>query len=180
MKKLVFATMMCIASMSTNAQVLTSETVNNAYEEVSNKPNGMFFYNAEKSGNNITTMFIYKQISNNGVETLKPHMKYEYTYAADGTLTSKVGYHWDEILYEWECSDRYDYALVDGEYRTEYSRYNNTTHSFDEPTEKMVYSLMPGDSVNNVSRYHRDSSSNSYQLDSEIKIIEHPVLFAMK
>ena len=81
MKKLVFATMMCIASMSTNAQVLTSETVNNAYEEVSNKPNGKFFYNAEKSGNNITAMFIYKLSSNNGVETLKPHMKYEYTYA---------------------------------------------------------------------------------------------------
>ena len=42
MKKLVFATLMCVAAMSTKAQVLTSETVNNVYETASNQPDSRF------------------------------------------------------------------------------------------------------------------------------------------
>ena len=57
MKKLVFATLMCVAAMSAKAQVITSKTVNNVYEEVINQKDGSFVYNAEQDGNgNITVL----------------------------------------------------------------------------------------------------------------------------
>ena len=81
MKKFVFATLMCVAAMSAKAQVLTSETVNNVYEAVSNKADGDYCYNAERKGKDITTMFVYQKATNSkGDITLKPHLKYEYDY----------------------------------------------------------------------------------------------------
>ena len=51
MKKLVFATLMCVAAMSAKAQVLTSETVNHIYSEaVSDQTNSDFCFNAERNG----------------------------------------------------------------------------------------------------------------------------------
>ena len=179
MKKLVFATLMCVAAMSANAQVLTSETVNNVYEKVSNQSDGDYAYNVEKSGKDITAMYVYKKnYSRKGMMTLKPHMKYEYTYAADGTLTSRVAYNW--VDGSWVCASRHDYALENGKYNAEFSRYNHTANCFDQPVEKMVYSLMPGDSVNNVSCYHRSYPTSKYQLVSSANVRNLSVLFAVK
>ena len=87
MKKLVFATLMCVAAMRAKAQVLTSETVNNVYKEMTNKSKSDYAYNAERTGNDITAMYVYKQVKGaKGDVTLKPHRKYEYKYAADGTV----------------------------------------------------------------------------------------------
>lgn len=179
MKKLVFFTMMCVAAMSAKAQVLTSETVNNVYEKVINQTEGDFYYNAEMTGKDITTMYVYKNnCCRNGQVTLMPHLKYEYTYAADGTLTSRVAFRWVESQNDWVCAARFDYTLADGKYSAEYSRYNHTTNSFDQPTEKMVYSLMPGDSVNYVSCYYRDNPSSLFQLISETAVIDQFILLA--
>ena len=90
MKKLVFATMMCVAAMSAKAQVLTSETVKNVYEVVSNNSNSKFAYNADFTGNDITTMYVYQKSGDSKNVQLTPYRKHDYTYAADGMLTSKV------------------------------------------------------------------------------------------
>ena len=80
MKKLAFAILMCVAAMSAKAQVLTSKTVNNVYETVINQNDGDFAFNAERTGSDITTMYVYKKDANHkGIVTLKPHMKYEYS-----------------------------------------------------------------------------------------------------
>ena len=179
MKKLVFATMMCIAAMSANAQVLTSETVKHVYEEVSLKPDSKFAFNADFTGQDITTMYVYRM--NGGgrdMLTLKPHVKYDYTYAADGTLTSKVTYSWDDNMNSWKSTARYDYTLADGQYSVEYSRYNPTAKCFDQPVDKMVYSMTPYD--NYVSSYHRNDSSLEYQLISELQVVDAPELLAEK
>ena len=149
MKKLAFAILMCVAAMSAKAQVLTSKTVNNVYETVSNQTEGNFVFNAERNGNDITTMYVYQKAGSKGNVSLTPHMKYEYQYTTDGTLASRVSYRW--IDDEWKCMGRHDYNLVFGKYIAEYSRYNNTLGTFDQPIDKMVYSLMPDDSVNYVS-----------------------------
>ena len=175
MKKLVFATMMCIAAMSAKAQVLTSETVKHVYEEVSTKANSKFAFNADYTGKDITTMYVYKM--NGGrrdIVTLTPHMKYDYTYAADGTLTSKVTYRWDDCMSSWVSAARYDYAFDNGKYSVEYSRYNHTAKCFDQPVDKMVYSMMPYQ--NNVSSYHRADPSSQFQLVSEILLMDLPLL----
>lgn len=143
MKKLVLAAMMCVAAMSTKAQVLTSKTINNVYEAVTNQTNSDYAFNAEWTGKNITTMYVYKKDSSHkGMVTLKPHLKYEYSYAADGTLASRVAYHWTDSQNGWICAARHEYTLDGDKYYAEYSRYNHTTNSFDLPVEKMVYSLL--------------------------------------
>ena len=179
MKKLVFAIMMCVTAMGANAQVLTSETVNNVYENVTNQTDGDFAFNAEMTGKDITTMYVYKKNNNRkGMTLLKPYMKYDYTYAADGTLTSRVAYRWNEG--NWAYAARYDYNLDGGKYTAEYSLFNSVANRFDEPLEKMVYTMMPDDSVNYVSCYHRNNYSSRYQLVSTAEVTGLPLLFAEK
>lgn len=179
MKKLVFAIMMCVTAMGANAQVLTSETVNNVYENVTNQTDGDFAFNAEMTGKDITTMYVYKKDnSRKGMTLLKPYMKYDYTYAADGTLTSRVAYRWNEG--NWAYAARYDYNLDGGKYTAEYSLFNPVANRFDEPLEKMVYTMMPDDSVNYVSCYHRNNYSSRYQLVSTAEVTGLPLLFAEK
>ena len=181
MKKIVFATMMCVAAMSAKAQVITSETVKNVFENVSNQTDGDFAYNAEWTGTDITTMYIYRQANSpKGVLVLKPHLKYEYTYAADGTLASRVTYRWSDIQDDWTCAARYDYTLATGKYCVAYSRYNHAANSFDQPVEMMIYSLTSDDSVNYVSCYYRDYPSSQFQLVSETLVADFPLLFAEK
>ena len=157
--------------MSAKAQVITSETVNNTYEEVSGQTDGRFAYNAEWTGNDITTMYVYEKASTpKGLLNLKPHLKYAYSYAADGMLTSRVAYRWNDSLGDWVCTARYDFTSANGNYRAEYSRYNHETECFDQPVDRMDYSLMPDDSIDYVSCYHRDRQSPFFQLVSETTV----------
>lgn len=178
MKKLVFATMMCVAAMSANAQVLTSETVNNSYENAVAQADGDYAFNAEMTGKDITTMYVYKKNNSKGMTFLKPYMKYDYTYAADGTLANRVVYRWIEG--NWASTARYDYNLDGGKYTAEYSLFNPVANRFDQPLEKMVYTMMPDDSVNYVSCYHRNNYSSRYQLVSTAEVAGMPLLFAEK
>ena len=181
MKKLVFATLMCVATMSAKAQVLTSTTVKNVYEEVSHKAKSKFAYNADFTGDDITTMYVYNmRVDRNDMLTLTPYLKYDYAYANDGTLTNKVTYRWDDGKNDWACAARYDYNLDSDKYSIEYSRYNQKDNCFDKPVDKMVYSLLPYDSVNYVSYYHREAPSMELQLISETQVTYLPLLFAEK
>ena len=181
MKKIIIAIIIAIASaMGANAQVLTSETIKNVYETVSHQQKSDFVFNAEWTDKDITTMYIYKKVSDrNGILMLKPHLKYEYAYVADGTLTSRVAYRQSDSQ-EWMCTGRHDYTLDNGLYFAEYSRYNRSTNSFDEPMEKMVYMLAPNDGVEYVGCYQRELPTAPYQIVSETAIAHQSLLLAEK
>ena len=181
MKKLVFATLMCLAAMSAKAQVLTSKTVSNVYEQVSSQTESDYAFNAERTAGDITTMYVYqKTLNRKGEVSQHPHLKYAYEYAADGTLASRVTYRWSNSLRDWLCASRYDYTLEHDSYRAEYSRYNHQTDSFDQPVERMVYTLFNGDMVNCVSCYHRERPTSPFQLDCQVAVSGLPQLFAGK
>ncbi len=178
MKQFVFATLMCIASMSAKAQVLTSETVKNGYETVINMPESDFSYNVDYSGDDITTMYVYQKTGDGKNIQLTPYRKHEYTYATDGTLISKVTSQWDDMNNRWTIASRYDYSLNHDTYSIEYSHYDKKVNSFELPVEKMIYILQPCSDVHNISHYRRQNSSTPYQLISEIQFTEMPLLFA--
>jgi len=181
MKKFVFATLMCIAAMSAKAQVITSEAVKNAYETASTQPKSDFVFNADYTDSTLTTMYIYKKNeTGKDFQTLTPFKKYEYAYAADGTLTSKVTYQWDADIHRWNCASRHDYTLEAGKYSVVYSIYNAKTNKFEQPVDKMVYSLDPYADTSNVKIYHRNNSTSPLQVVSEIQLTEEPLLFAEK
>ena len=133
MKKFAIAIMMCVAAMSAKAQVLTSETVKNSYETVINLPESDFAYNADYTGDDITTMYVYQKSVDGKDFKLTPYRKYEYTYAPDGTLTSKVSSQWDDMNMRWAIASRHDYTLNPDTYSIEYSHYNKKADSFELP-----------------------------------------------
>ena len=182
MKQLVLAALMCLAAMSAKAQVLTSETVKNVHNELASKAKSDYVYNVDYTDNDITTMYVYKKdYADKDILLLKPYLKYDYTYASDGTLTNKVTYHWDSIKNCWTCATCHDYAVTtDGKYIVEYSRYNPDTDRFDQPSDRMVYSLIPYNGINSVSSYHREDPMSQFQLVGEMQVMDMPVLYALQ
>ena len=189
MKHLVFATLMCISALSAKAQVLTSETVKKGYETAVNMPESDFCYNADYTEDDITTMYVYqksgdsKNYQKSGDSKnvqLTPYRKHDYTYAADGMLTSKVTSQWDDMNNCWTIASRYDYSLDRDIYSIEYSHFNNKANSFEQPVDKMIYTLQPYSDVHYISHYRRQDSSTLYQLISEMQVIEMPLLFAIQ
>ena len=181
MKQFVFATLMCISALSAKAQVITSEAVKNAYVTASTQPKSDFVFNADYTDSTLTTMYIYKKHeTDKHFQTLTPFKKYDYTYATDGTLTSKVTYQWDADSHRWTCASRHDYTLEAGKYSVIYSIYNPKTNRFEQPVDKMVYSLDPYADTSNVTIYHRNNSTSPLQVVSEIQLTEEPLLFAEK
>ena len=179
MKELITGILMCIAALTAKAQVLTSETIKNVHNEMTSKANSEYVYNVDYTGNDITTMYVYKkEYAENDVLLLKSYLKYDYTYAEDGILTNKVAYRWDDLLNSWACTACYDYAVADGKYMIEYSRYNATANCFEQPVDRMVYSLIPFSGVNTVSSYHREDATSPFELIYEMEVMDEPVLYA--
>ncbi len=174
MKKLVICSMMCLATMATKAQVMTSATINKVYEQSIVESGKKFAYNADRDeAGNITTMYVYKKKNmRRGDVSLEPVCRYEYDYAVDGMLNSRITSVWNDG--EWHLLGRYDFNLMADMYSVEYSRWNATSGDFDKAVEKMTYTLLPDDSVNHISCYQRDDEGKPYQLAWEVEVTELP------
>ena len=170
MKKLVFATLMCVAAMSAKAQVITSKTVNNVYEEVINQTDSRFVFNAERDDNgNITALNVYsEETPRKGVVSLNPECRYLYAYHADGTLSSRIKYVWR--YGEWQSAERYDYTLTGDSYHVEYSRWNADKAGFDQPLGMMTYQLLPDESVASVACYYRHLNNAPMELEWQASV----------
>ena len=174
MKKLALSAMMCLVAMTTTAQVITSEIVNNAYLSAASASDSKFAYNVESDENDyITTMNVFnKTVRQNGDVDLKPSCRYEYDYAADGMLLSRTIYAWQNE--GWQCVGQLHYILAGDLYTVEYSRWNQKTASFDAASEMMTYTLMPDNTAYNVSYYHRNHNAKSYRLAWQVSVTGHP------
>ena len=174
MKKLALSAMMCLVAMTTTAQVITSEIVNNAYLSAASASDSKFAYNVECDDNDyITTMNVFnKTVRQNGDIDLKPSCRYEYDYASDGMLLSRTKYVWQNE--GWQCVGQLHYILAGDLYTVEYSRWNQNTTSFDTASEMMTYTLMPDNTAYNVSCYHRNHNAKSYQLAWQVSVTGQP------
>lgn len=164
MKKLFIAAMMCLMGVIAQAQVITSETINAHYLSAIKGSQRSFAYNAENDDDgNITTKYVYKKrVQNNGDLLLEPVCSYHYEYAPDGVLTSRTMYLW--TIDGWECVRKLDFTLIADLYTVECSRWNEETGTFDEPVEKISYTLHPDSSVHEVCRYLREQKGSPFQL----------------
>ena len=176
MKKLFFATVMCLATLATKAQVLTAETISDVYEQAMNGTEGDFAYNVERNADGrIATAFVYeRRWGRRGAVSLKPRYQYDYAYDADGLLLSRTTRRWHQG--QWVCTGRLDYTTTTGAYSVEYSRWNPRKGSFDEPLDKTTYTLLPDTSVNHVYTYHRAAGSQPYQLAWLVAVNNLPLL----
>ena len=174
MKTLALSAMMCLAAMTSTAQVITSDIVNNAYLSVATASDGKFAYNVECDENDyITTMNVFnKTVLQNGDIELKPSCRYEYDYASDGMLLSRTKYVWQNE--GWQCVGQLHYILAGDLYTLEYNRWNQKTASFDAANEMMTYTLLPDSSTSNVCFYQRSLNGDSYKLSWQVSVTGQP------
>lgn len=174
MKKIALSAMMCLVAMTTTAQVITSEIVNNAYLSAASVNDSKFAYNVECDDYDcITTMNVFnKTVLQNGDIELKPSCRYEYDYASDGMLLSRTKYVWQNE--GWQCVGQLQFTLTDDLYTVEYSRWNQNTTSFDPANEMMTYTLMPDNTAYNVSCYLRNHNAKTYQLAWQVSVTGQP------
>ena len=161
--------MMCLSTMSIQAQVITNETINSVYENATVSDKGEFAYNVERQGDDITTMYVYKkQTDRRGNVTLKPVYMHQYDYDGEGRLLSRTTMRWANDT--WLPMNRLDYQLEPGVYSVAYSRWNSANGCFDQPCDKMTYTLFADDMVNHVYSYHRNQGAASYRLTDHMVI----------
>ena len=165
MKKLVVSLLMCLAAISMQAQVLTSKTVNDIFDEVSTIGEPGFAYNADYAADGtIETMYVYQRRN----DTLKPFRQYRYAYSPDGLLLTRTILRWHNG--KWVNVARLDYSLQNHHYTVDYSRYSHRNHSFDAPIDRMVYKLQPDDQAVCVTFFHRERSTADFQLTAHVDI----------
>jgi hypothetical protein len=171
MKKFMISSMMCLMALTSNAQVMTSATVDNVYDKVSLAGETEFVYNADRDADGkIATMVVYQQQSlRKGNFNLKPIYRYLYTYAADGVLTSRTKYVWRKQ--QWKCAGRHDYSLGAGLYTVSYSRWNKKKVCFDEPVGMITYTLLPDESIASVACYSRQRSNADLHLEWQAPVV---------
>ncbi len=167
------SSMMCLMALTSNAQVMTSATVDKVYNTVSQTPDAEFVYNADRDADgNIAEMVVYQeQPQRKGSFTMKPVHRYQYTYAADGMLTSRTKYVWHKN--QWQCAGRHNYSLDGGCYTATYSRWNKKKAQFDMPVGQITYTLLPDASVAHVVCYTRQRSKTDMQLEWQASVESH-------
>ncbi len=133
----------------------------------------MFAYNAEYDGDALTTLYVYqKKTSRRGIVTLTPTRQYQYAYDADGRLLSRTSLCWHRG--EWLTMGRLDYTTGLTTYSVEYSRWNPRSQQFDQPAEKMTYTLIGDSLVDHVCCYQRPKGKGDYQLLWQTYVIGLP------
>jgi len=166
MKKMMILLMtMCLTALATEAQVMTSETVTKVYEKAKTARGGEFAYNAayDDEGRIVATDVYRKRPLRKGDVRLVPTCRYEYAYAADGLLSSRVMYVWRSD--EWRLAGRHDYRLAEATYTVTYSRWNRKAGAYDQPLGMMTYSLLPDESVYSVACYYRHHREGAMELE---------------
>lgn len=170
MKKFVFATILCLTAMAAQAQIITKDIVAKQYEDAVTSQQSEFAYNAEYEDGAITTLYVYNKVERKKNLELRPVFMYQYNYDAAGLLLCRTKYGWNHRMGDWQCLGRLDFSYAADSYNVEYSRWNAKNAQFDNPVDKMTYTLLPDASVNHVYCYHRDHASDDLRLCSQMTV----------
>ena len=161
--------MMCLTALTTEAQVITRETINSVYESAAANDNGNFVYNAEYQDDAIATLYVYrKHTDRSGRLTLSPAVMHQYDYDREGRLLSRTTMQWRNG--QWHPDRRLDYQLAIGAYTVTCSHWNNVTATFDQPCDKMTYTMLTDTMVNDIFSYHRERPTDSFELTSQVVV----------
>ena len=174
MKKMMISMMMCLMALASEAQVMTSVTINEAYGKLTMASDSGFAYNAAYNDDgDIVAIDVYKEEPlRKGGGCLVPVCRYHYTYASDGLLSSRIKYVWRRN--GWRLFARYDYTRVDGLYTVTYSRWNRKKANYEQPLGMMTYSLLPDESIYSVACYHRHRKDAAMELEWQAWIEYQP------
>lgn len=173
MKKVMISLVMCLMTLISNAQVMTSASVDHLIDSAIRDGEAGFVRKTYRDAHgDITMMEVYReQVKHKGDSIRKPIFRYEYQYAADGMLTSRTKFVWRKS--QWRCIGRFDYSLENGIYTVSYSRWNKSKASFGQPAGQISYTLLPDESIASVSYYSRYRHGDALKLEWQALVDSH-------
>ncbi|WP_044263722.1 DUF3836 domain-containing protein [Bacteroides timonensis] len=122
-----------------------------------------FAYNEVMNGEQVESQLVFKV---EGGKFLQNHLKYNFTYDAQGRIVQKEALKWSEIeqAYERYYCLNYSYSEIGTD--VEYALWSDKTNAYSDVKEKSVY-LFEGDAVSYLS-YKWDEKENDWNL-----LVEH-------
>ena len=130
-----------------------------------------FAYNEVMNGNQVESQIVYKV--ENG-KFLQNHLKYNFTYDAQGRTIQKEALKWNESEQAFERFYCLNYNYTEAGTDVEYALWDNKTNAYSDVKEKAVY-LQAGDDINYLS-YKWSKKDNDWNLLVEHATAEEDVL----
>lgn len=132
---------------------------------VSNAKADNFAYNTTEQNGQVTSQTVYKV---EGEKYLKHHLKYEFTYDAEGRVIRKETLKWNEATRAYEKAHCLNYSYTESGTDVEYALWNAADGDYTDIREKVLY-LYAGDTVNYLA-YEWNKAANDWNL-----LVEHAV-----
>lgn len=118
-----------------------------------------FAYNSEMNAERVESQTVFK-VEND--KYLHNHLKYNYTYDADGRISQKEVLKWNGKAQAFEKNHCLTMTYADGEVTVEYALWNATDNAYTRVKSKAVYQTN-GEEVNYQS-YNWNEKENSWNL----------------
>lgn len=106
-----------------------------------------FAYNEVMNGNQVESRMVYKV--ENG-KFLQNHLKYNFTYDAQGRMIRKEALKWNEVEQAFEHFYCLNCNYTEAGTDVEYALWDNKTNAYSDVKEKAVY-LKTGDGIDYLS-----------------------------
>lgn len=128
-----------------------------------------FAYNTVTNGEQVESQTVYTV--ENG-KYLHRHLKYNYTYNADGSISQKEALKWDEIMQVFEKKYCLNFTHNSQETTIEYAVWDAKTDSYSDIKSKAVYQTIDSGRALNYQSYEWNKKENNWNL-----AIEHAILY---
>ena len=137
-----------------------------------------FAYNTTTNGEQVESQTVYTV--ENG-KYLHPHLKYNYTYNADGSVSKKEVLKWSEIMQVFEKQYCLNFTHDLQENSIEYAVWDAKTDSYSDIKSKAVYQTRDSGQILNYQSYEWNKKENNWNLATEHTILNgNDGLFANK
>ena len=180
MKKSLIVAAMMLLTAAAQAQTITASDVMATYQNAVNNTDGKYCYNADVEQGVVRTQYVYLKVKEgrgrHAIQTLRPHLKYQYDYDNEGRLLTRTTQLWNGDLADWQPTCQLSYTYLPGQNIVECSYWDSLGQSFEHPQSKVVYEVLPNASIGFVSNYHRVKGQADYVL-SEMMAVPNQMFY---
>ena len=180
MKKSLIVAAMMLLTAAAQAQTITASDVMATYQNAVNNTDGKYCYNADVEQGVVRTQYVYLKVKEgrgrHAIQTLRPHLKYQYDYDNEGRLLTRTTQLWNRDLADWQPTCQLSYTYLPGQNIVECSYWDSLSQSFLHPQSKVVYEVLPNASIGFVSNYHRVKGQADYVL-SEVMAVPNQMFY---
>lgn len=151
----------------TTTTLITATTIFSTFLGLSGNNND-FAYNVEMDDQVVTSQMVYKK-SESG-KLLSHHLKYNYTYDAQGCLTRKEVMKWNGTSNQWDHSHCLYYVYGQSGFSIEYVRWDSQKAGYTETISKRVYDYSMEGTVA-VALYQWDKADNDWVMQDNVMML---------